>query len=538
MKNWDRREFLKFMGRGALAAGAGPLLFSSLSGCIGASKRAGGAGLPFGPLKPSSLDDLVLADGFRSLVLIKWGDPISSRENFGSHNDFTAFIPSLERKDEGVLWVNHEYFQPLFVTGNAAVARAQRKKSDVAKEQQVVGGSILRVRQNLSTGNWEVVQGDPVNRRLNATTPIPFAWDHPVAGSRAAVGTMGNCAGGLTPWRTFLTCEEQFAEFWGERDSSGKMDFSRSLFGWESVLKYPTEHYGWVVEVDPVTGRAKKLVALGRFGHESATVRVARDGRCVVYSGDDDHGACLYKFIADRPGSLERGVLHVADVTAGRWIPLDWSRTAALRSGFKDQTDVLVRAREAAIVAGGSRLDRPEDIEIDPATGAVLVSLTNNIPKKNFTGSILRVLEKGDDPLALEFESSVFLSGGESGFVCPDNLAFDPRGNLWITSDMSGSLMGKGAYEPFGNNGLFYVPMKGDDAGRVFQVASSPVGAEFTGPSFSPDGRTLFLSVQHPGETSAATDRLTSNWPEGGKSMPRSAVVTLQGPAMDALMAR
>jgi secreted PhoX family phosphatase len=90
-------------------------------------------------------------------------------------------------------------------------------------------------------------------------------------------------------------------------------------------------------------------------------------------------------------------------------------------------------------------------------------------------------------------------------------------------------------YKAFGNNGLFVYNAKDD---IVVQVASAPMDAEFTGPFFSPDGKSLFLSVQHPGETSKSTnpDSLTSHWPEGGNKIPRSAVIVISGPTLDKLM--
>jgi len=145
-------------------------------------------------------------------------------------------------------------------------------------------------------------------------------------------------------------------------------------------------------------------------------------------------------------------------------------------------------------------------------------------------------MENDNDPLALRFDYDIFMAGGpETGFACPDNLAFDPAGNLWMTSDISGSRIGAGEYESFGNNGLFFIPMQGEQAGQVVQVASAPVDAELTGPSFSPDGKTLFLSVQHPGERSSAQRGLTSHWPDGGDTIPRPSVVTITGPALDAI---
>ena len=198
----------------------------------------------------------------------------------------------------------------------------------------------------------------------------------------------------------------------------------------------------------------------------------------------------------------------------------------------------MIRLREASKLVGGTRLDRPEDIEIDPHTGAVLISLSNNKPKGNLHGSILKLEEAQGQYDSLTFKPSNFLAGGEAtGFSCPDNMAFDTAGNLWFTSDMSGSSMKKPAYAAFKNNGLYVIPRRGPQSGQVLQVASAPNDAEFTGPCFSPDGKTLFLSVQHPGETSPSVKELTSRWPGGGNTIPRPAVVTISGSGLENLQA-
>ena len=145
----------------------------------------------------------------------------------------------------------------------------------------------------------------------------------------------------------------------------------------------PPEHYGWVVEVNPLTGESKKLVALGRFMHECATIQELNDGRLVVYTGDDTNNQCLYKFISDKPGSLKEGKLYVASLEQKKWLSLDINDNEALKEHFKTQTQVQIRTREAAHFIGATPLDRPEDIDIDPITGDVLLSLTNNKDKGN-----------------------------------------------------------------------------------------------------------------------------------------------------------
>ena len=144
----------------------------------------------------------------------------------------------------------------------------------------------------------------------------------------------------------------------------------------------------------------------------------------------------------------------------------------------------------------------------------------------------MKIEEDGGAFDALVFKASTYLAGGEAqGFSCPDNLAFDLSGNLWLTSDMSGSVMNKadGPYMPFKNNSLFVIPRYGKDAGKVIRVASAPRDAELTGPWFAPDGKTLFLSVQHPGEQTTDLNNPTSRWPFDEDEVPKPSVVAITG---------
>ncbi len=523
-KSINRRTFLEFLGKGVAVGSLAPTLIPLATSYYKELKG----------ISPSQEDKLKLAKGLDCDVLVKWEDAISENDTFGFNNDFTAFIP-LEKgnPDDGILWVNHEYVDPFFVSNHVGGAKS---KKQVEKEMYNVGGSILRVKKD-DKGKWKVVENDPLNKRVNGLTDIPFNWDQPIAGKTSAMGTLGNCSGGVTPWGTILTCEENYDMFYGERDfKSGKRIEKRAFLAWHTQYDNPPEHYGWVVEVDPHTGKAQKHVALGRCAHECATIKELEDGRLVVYSGDDSVNQFLYKFIGSEPGSLSKGTLYVANTLLGKWLPLVHEENPILKKMFKDQTDVLVQMRKAAKFIGATPLDRPEDIEIDPVNGNVLVSLTNNSTKKNYFGSILKIEETDGDHASLTFKPSLYLAGGEeTGFACPDNMAFDKAGNLWITSDISGSLMNKAPYIPFKNNGLFVVPRTGPQAGKVIQMVSAPRDAELTGPFFAPDGKTLFLSVQHPGEYSSGPDDLTSHWPDGGDTIPRPAVVAITGKTLDEL---
>jgi secreted PhoX family phosphatase len=524
----DRRKFLEFMGRGAAVTG-----LASLASCATPVKKyeAPNTKVTNEDLSgPSSADDFLTVSGIGWYPLISWGQIInSSGDKFGFNNDYIAYTP-INGSEEGILWVNHEYPNPIFLHGEKDPHKKTREQ--ILTEKANVGGSLIHVKRSTKDNKqYEVVKNSPYNRRIDGSTHIPFDHLGLLFKQDHAVGTLGNCAGGVTPWGTILTCEENYDDFYGEWDFKNHKRRA-SYYGWENHFDYSPLHYGWVVEVEPMTGKATKRVMLGRFAHECATVSKSRDGKIVVYMGDDTNDQHIYKFISDTHHSLDKGILYVANIEKGEWISLKYENNEILQKEFAGQIEVLIRAREAAKLLGATPMDRPEDVEIDPITKNIFISLTNNKPKGNYFGSILKIEEEGGDHGSLKFKASTFLAGGkETGFACPDNLCFDKKGNLWMTTDMSGDEMNHGRYEDFKNNGLFFIPMRGPNAGKAVQVASAPTDAELTGPCFSPDGKTLFLSVQHPGETTKDIFHVTSRWPsysEGG--IPKPTVICLYGP--------
>ena len=531
-------------------------------------------------------DEVILSNGLNYEIIIKEGDVIGSDIAFGTNNDYLNFYTF--KNGRTALWCNHENIHPLLVH-NRKLDRPPTP-TELKHEREQVGGSFVEVTKNDHTGKWTLVQNSKLNFRLSANTPIPLS--KPLLGKRLALGTVANCSGGHTPWGTILTCEENYQHFYGEKED-GKIIISKDYdLKWMEVEPQPAEHYGWVVEIDPAKKSAQKLVSLGRFSHECATVVMNSKGYPVVYSGDDAKNECLYKFVSKNKKSLKEGTLYVANLKRGEWISLDYESSNLLKKNFKDQTDVMINCRKAAKLLGGTPLDRPEDIEQDPLTKDIFVTLTNNKPKGNYHGSILKIIEsdksyksdesdesdesnktnesnksdkshktnkidesnKSDkshktnkinesdkiDESDLSFKHSTFRVGGtETGFSCPDNIAFDQNGNLWLTSDISGGGIGKKPYANFGNNSLFVIPRSGPQAGQVLKVGSAPVDAEFTGPFFSTDQKTLFLSVQHPGEKTKDLNNMTSHWPSGNKSKkPLSSVIAIQGPLLDDLTQR
>ncbi len=356
--------------------------------------------------------------------------------------------------------------------------------------------------------------------------------------------------------------------FWEVADSGADeyVRFDASTKGTSAMEDYRNEPntFGWMVEIDPFDpeARPQKRTALGRFGHEGVVFAPAVEGKPVVcYSGDDSANEYIYKFISSdnyykaTAGGylLNSGVLYVAkfnDNGTGEWLPLDITNSAftanAAMAGytFANQADVLVNTRLAADIMGATKMDRPEWGAVHPTTGEVYFTLTNNTERtikdeanpraNNTTGHIIRWTE---DAGKTSFKWDIFLLGGDVGtttgtgdkavtltadnhFASPDGLWIDSRGVLWIQTDMSGSQQTSG---PYGNNQM----LAADPVTKqVKRFLVGPVDAEVTGVITTPDMKTMFVNIQHPGDRSTPTV-FTSNWPDGNGARARSATVII-----------
>ena len=496
----------------------------------------------FEPVKPSLADELVLPKGYKYDIIRKWGDKISDTEYFGYNNDFVTFLPfknsdGTTNVNDGIMFVNHEYPNPLFVSGytHADHKAGLRKTEDqILTEKRSVGVSIFRIKIN--NGKWEFVNDNRYNRRIDALSNIKLsgkaAGTKEVMFANECVGTVGNCSGGVSPWGTVLSGEENYQDYADE-----------NVYRWnDSSNKIIEEHYGWMVEIDPFDKNSvpKKRTSLGRFRHENISFVVAKDNRVVAYMGDDKEDECVYKFISTEtfdpknPGSnkdiLDKGDLYAADFENNKWLLLDIEKNENLRREFSTQAEILVNCDNASKAAGATPCNRCEDIEISPNDQTVYIAFTNNKPKNDYHGSIIRLIEKNNDHTSTEFTWEVFASGGvEAGFSCPDNLYFDSKANLWVLSDMSTSSIRKGVYEPFKNNSLFMIPTSGSSKGKAFRFAAGPVDSEMCGTCFSPDESAMFMAVQHPGEGSGSINNPISRWPDFGNDLPKPAVVAITG---------
>ncbi len=406
---------------------------------------------------------------------------------------------------------------------------------------------------------------------------------------RRVIGTINNCAGGFTPWGTALTCEENFhAYFDGEPAGAEEQNHRRYRLGRPAFRpgrflerfrldREPNEpnRFGWVVEVDPYDPFSApiKRTALGRMNHEGATCVLNGDGRLVVYLGDDSQGEYVYRFVShgrvdpnDRAANrdlLDAGTLYVARFGEdGRlhWLPLVFgSGPLTPYNGFESQADVLIETRRAADLLGATPMDRPEDIETSPHTGRVYVALTNHSRRgseghpapdaanprgPNRHGHLLELLPPGADGerdhAALAFRWEIFLLAGDpseethgaaygdgvsdDGWIsCPDNLEFDPFGRLWIATDGMQGKTGRA-------DGVFGCETTGAARAVPRRLYSVPTGAELCGPCFTPDGTTLFVAVQHPGEDAGSTfEAPSTRWPDFVDGVPpRPAVVAIR----------
>lgn len=523
-------------------------------------------------------DTVIVGPGHTARPLAPWGTPLyagaATRQDdaagqarqVGTHHSGLHFEP-LTAADEGLLVISHEYVDQSLLSSNGL--RADAADGHLAKALAATGVSVVHIRRGGE--GWRTVTSGR-NWRITAATSVAFSGpvtaDHPeLRTPYAARGVLGASFSGSTPWGTYLACEENFNRFFGTDDAFWLPNESQRRYGlnsfgydhrWHQVddrydlAAHPCEanRHGWIAEIDPLRAGSTpvKRTALGRFKHAGATVVVAR-GRAVVYSGDDENGGYLYKFVGDTPwrkrlrqqkSPLDDGTLYVArfeEDGSGRWLPLVHGQGPLLRhNGWRDQTDVLLRVRQAADALRATPLDRPQQTAVHPHTrhgylalaGGTSTSVcglgpvaprTANPAACNQHGHILRWREPDGDATATTFRWEFFTTGGEL-FSSPKGLSFDRAGRLWISTGHSGD-----TYQLLGNNALFVADTA---TGSLSRVATGPRGAELTGIAHTPDGREVFVNVQHPGERGADDPGTASTWPGGDPAgRPRSAVAAI-----------
>jgi secreted PhoX family phosphatase len=445
-------------------------------------------------------------------------------------------------------------------------------ETPIAFSGPAVGNELLKTADE-PTGTW--VKGT-LNNCGHGVTP----WNTYLSGEENFNGYFTRSSGTVSALEKRYGVDQGFGYLWAKTDA--RFD----------PAKVPNEanRHGWVVEVDPFAPSSKpvKRTALGRFKHEGAWCREAADGRVVVYMGDDERFEYVYKFVSAAPwkamiragkSPLDEGTLYVAKFDAGAasgdgkgtgsWLPLTHGEgplTSA--NGFADQGDIAIKTRLAADAVGATKMDRPEWIAVHPSTGEVYVTLTNNTNRgvgsnpgtddanprvANRYGSIVRWREAGGDAAAPSFEWDIFVlapgkqvgtvnegteaapvnrplveDGMVDAFGSPDGIWFDADGRLWIQTDGEQPWVKQGTRRVKPNDQMLCAdPVTGE----VRRFLTGVRGCEVTGVATTPDGTTMFVNLQHPGENEATTPadpRAVSNWPDyspTGRPRPATLVI-------------
>ena len=619
---YHRRDVMRGMLGVAAISSTPALMLAACSDDDGANAQ----GFDFKEIASGVDETHHVADGYDAQILLRWGDPVfadsppfeplrqsaaAQLRQFGYNNDYIGFIPLDGGGDRGLLCVNHEYTNeevmfPQVPQQDTEETDFKNMSAVLAKvEMAAHGGTIIEIER---TGEgWKPVLDSKYNRRISPLS-TEMTIDGPAAGDdrlktstdktgRKVMGTLNNCAGGITAWNTYLMAEENFRFYFWQDDyakakevCSGKEAESAKRYGlgerrqaWgkftedEDLRRFnltaePNEpnRFGWIVEVDPFDPNSVpvKHTALGRFCHEGAESIVNKDGRVVLYTGDDTRFEYVYKFVSknrfdpnDREANkrlLSEGTLYVAKFSPDgtmTWLPLVFGEGPLTpANGFDSQADVMIDARLAADKLGATCMDRPEDVQPNAKTGSVYVMLTNNKKRKedgvdaanpradNLYGHIIEMIPPDGDHVAETYAWNIVVKCGPKGkdgsnwsatttqdgwFANPDNCAVDSEGRLWVATDQGG---GWGRTQRA--DGLFAVEMapEGENRATSKLFFRCPIGAELCGPYFTPDQETLFVAVQHPGtdgtkdykrfgRVSTFEDPAT-RWPDFDERMP------------------
>lgn len=604
----SRRGLLK--GAVASAAvlgtvGGGLLVADAVNG--GAHAAGGTSSLTFRELPHGYDDGFHVSEGHDATVLMRWGDPVerdapafdvlnqtaaAQARQFGYNNDYVGFLPLPKGTSEsghGLLVVNHEYTNTELMfpgmTAENAMDMLTAEQADV--ELAAHGASVLEVKR--VDGTWQVVKDSVFNRRITALS-TEMELTGPAAGhdrlktqadpsGRRVIGTLNNCAGGITPWGTVLIAEENFHQYFGGDPAGtaeavnyarcgikGKPNYAwhkfHDRFDVSKELNEPNR-FGWMVEVDPYdpTSTPKKRTALGRFKHEGATITLAADGTVVAYSGDDQRFDYIYRFVASRKFTghnmaendsiLDDGVLSVArfrDDGTLTWLPLVFGQGPLTpANGFNSQADVLIETRRAADLVGATPMDRPEDVETNPVTGVVYVMLTNNTKRKddavdavnprakNKHGHVLEMIPPGGrgakaDHTADTYTWDILIKAGNPADAA-DGAAYHAgtSENGWLSCpdncafDSRGRLWiaTDGAPKSGLADGVWATDVDGAGRALTRHFLRAPRGAELCGPTFTPDDTSFFCAVQHPADEKGSTfDTPSVRWPDFDAALP------------------
>ncbi|MBL8383991.1 MAG: PhoX family phosphatase [Burkholderiales bacterium] len=682
-----RRRFIVRSGAGAAAlASAGGLTLGGLVSTVEAAPVPPGPGFPgygFTMVPPSTVafpgagsDMVAVPSGYTAKVFVAWGDPImpggpafaadasqtaaDQLKQFGMHCDGMHFFPfsgpgGTPLNDRGLLCVNHEYTHEAILHVGGQGAGPAYTIAKTRKSQAAHGVAVVEARR--VAGKWTVMKNSPFGRRITSNTPMRIsgpAAGHALMKANAYTitdagsvptgaltdgfsvnGTINNCAHGITPWGTYLTCEENYNGNFGSSttvDTSTATETSKlrrryglsaAGFGYrwhETDPRFdlnlnPNEPnlFGWVVEIDPFAPASMpvKRTALGRFKHESAQYVVDKDNRVAFYMGDDERNEYIYKFVcagtynpANRAANrnlLDSGTLYVArfdsDLT-GDWIPLVPGTIGLNGQALRDNPNfagandaevlakILIKTRMAADAVGATMMDRPEWTGVRPrilgySEVEIYCTLTNNNRRgtntpssnnpdgstaaggarppvdaanpraDNVHGHIIRWRETGQSVAAATFAWDLFVQNGDTittraphasgtnnytgnivdadaagsaDYGAPDGLWFDQFGRLWVQTDQQGDAIGD-VWQNIGRNVMVCAD---PNTGATRRFLTGPNQCEVTGVVLTPDGKTMFVGIQHPGEdATAAAPEQFSAWPQSQFGVESDGVTPL-----------
>lgn len=370
-------------------------------------------------------------------LLFQSGDNLTEGGSVGTWSDYTGYLPIDGSSEQGYLCVNSE-----FVPG---------------------GVSVHDLQFNQTTNLWDITASGNV--------------DFDAFNCLGQGGTVANCSGGITPWGTMVTCEEN----------------EISLF----CTSQGRSTFGWNIEIDPATrtvidqdgnGSPDKVWAMGRMKHENVCFTA---DSLISYFGDDNSASgYIFKYVMDEKANLSSGSLYVY-VLDNQTFNGTWVQVPNQSASDQDNTINL------ATGLGATAFDRVEDVEIGPDNKVYVVSTgADRIYRLNQDGTDFEIYVDNVD-----FEIDYGSGTKMVRFDSPDNIVFDNQGNLWVNQDG-------------GNNYLWVIganhSAQSPDV-RIF--ANTPRGCESTGTTFTPDYKFMFLSIQHPetSNTASQTDVADQN---------------------------
>jgi uncharacterized protein len=468
-------------------------------------------------------DELALTDGLKYKVLISTGDELSEKQHYGYDNSGLALVASSD--GDAKIWVGHESINTIVVSNYDPLKKhAVRDGAQIDTELAVSGASLLSAERFF--GSWRIEKESSL--KVKADQEIPFEWYEPIRGSSIAKGTVANGAATVSPWKSILSCENDYFHFYGGLDYV-KDEYTSSALGWESFLQNPIVNFGYVVEMNPETKEIKKHVSLGRFPHGGISITPLPDGRVVIYTTDSRAGGCLYRYISDKPNQIYPGKLYVANFTQKKWLLIHYNE---LQEHFKSETEMMIKCALAANLTGGSPLERPSGVVYSELGGELILAIAGG--DEIHFGKIIKLKPILNHQESDDFDFDDLVVGKEGSFSQPTSLVFDKVGNLWFTSRMPADQLGVGKLASFGNNGLFVMLNVGQQKGSIIQVATAPRDSNFGGLCFSPNGKTLFATVQNIGKISTS-QQASSGWNIGNGDRPRPALVAITGGFLEAI---